>query len=296
MEPTDLIIRRLKIHHGAARRRQLVKNRFDDYLLQTLVREKKVHKVGYGCYAFPGTARSLIAARCTSSLLTCVSGLEALGVRTLNRSDTTHISLPRNRGILQKHHSHLPLRVHRETLLRTPPLATAVPLRLPVMPLPLILGRAATCIPDNDFIVALDSCLESGLITKPDVLRHLSHPLQRRARKLVAEASGTSQSVTESLARVQLQRAGYDPKPQAWIDGVGFVDLLIADAIVVELDGFAYHRDREQFRNDRRRDRELNQRLYRVLRYTFEDIVADPSIVVRDVDRLFTGEVLARAS
>src|SRR5699024_11559156 len=98
--------------------------------------------------------------------------------------------------------------------------------------------------------------------------------------KRVWEGGETSQSLTESLARLELQRAGYDPKPQAWIDGVGFVDLLIADAIVVELDGFSYHRDREQFRNDRCRDRELNQRLYRVLRYAFEDIVAERKSVV----------------
>lgn len=296
MEPTDLIIRRLKIHHGVARKRQFIKNEVDYHALRTLVAENRVNKFGYGCYGLPGTPHALIAARCTSGLLTCSSALRALGVRTLNPSRDVHISLPKNRGILRKHHPDLSLRIHREPLPEHPLARPPHTLNLPVMPTPSILVRSALCLPEHDFIVALDACLEKELVTKAEVLMQLSHPVHRHVRKLVREGSETSQSVTESLARLELQRAGYDPKPQAWIDGVGFVDLLIADAIVVELDGFAYHRDREQFRNDRRRDRELNQRLYRVLRYAFEDIVADPSIVVRDVDRLFTGEVPARAS
>jgi len=67
------------------------------------------------------------------------------------------------------------------------------------------------------------------------------------------------------------------------ISGVGWVDLLVEGRIVVELDGFAYHSGRVEYREDRRRDRELVRQGYLVLRFTFEDVMRDPEIVVRAV-------------
>ena len=56
---------------------------------------------------------------------------------------------------------------------------------------------------------------------------------------------------------------------------VGEVDLVVAGRVVVELDGLAYHSGRREFREDRRRDRELALQGYVVLRFTAEDVLED---------------------
>jgi very-short-patch-repair endonuclease len=61
------------------------------------------------------------------------------------------------------------------------------------------------------------------------------------------------------------------------------VDLVVEWRVVVELDGFAYHSGRREYREDRRRDRALVAQGYAVLRFTYEDVVSDVGIVVRAV-------------
>jgi hypothetical protein len=46
--------------------------------------------------------------------------------------------------------------------------------------------------------------------------------------------------------------------------------------IIVECDGFAYHSDKERFKNDRQRDRALKTLGYDVLRFSGSEIVGDP--------------------
>jgi len=52
--------------------------------------------------------------------------------------------------------------------------------------------------------------------------------------------------------------------------------------LVVECDGYEFHRDRNAFRNDRRRDRRLAAAGIRVLRYVWEDL-ADPDAIRREL-------------
>lgn len=53
--------------------------------------------------------------------------------------------------------------------------------------------------------------------------------------------------------------------------------------LVIELDGERYHSDRDTFRSDRRRQNELIQEGYRVLRFTTWDVFAAPDYVVAQV-------------
>lgn len=67
----------------------------------------------------------------------------------------------------------------------------------------------------------------------------------------------------------------------ARVPGIGEVDLLVEGCVIVEIDGFAYHGDRKQYRADRRRDRAAARLGLVVLRFAFDD--ADPSAVVAEV-------------
>ncbi len=91
-----------------------------------------------------------------------------------------------------------------------------------------------------------------------------------------------SGSLPESLLRVALADLGLPVEPQALVPGVGRVDFLV-DGVIVEVDGFAYHSGRGEYREDRRRDRAAHRRGYVVLRYTFEEVVHDRARVVAEV-------------
>jgi very-short-patch-repair endonuclease len=91
-------------------------------------------------------------------------------------------------------------------------------------------------------------------------------------------ADARAESVLESLARVALVLAGLTPRVQEWI-GRFRVDLLIGN-VVIELDGFEHHSSRADYRSDRRRCNALTVKGYRVLRFSWEDVVATPERVV----------------
>lgn len=56
-----------------------------------------------------------------------------------------------------------------------------------------------------------------------------------------------------------------------------------AGRVVVEVDGFAYHRTRSTFEKDRERDAELAAAGYRVLRVTWQQLAEEPTAVVARV-------------
>ncbi len=60
---------------------------------------------------------------------------------------------------------------------------------------------------------------------------------------------------------------------QVHIPGVGRVDFLIGTRLVVEVDGFSYHSNPAQFEADRRRDALLSQLGYRVLRFSYLQVM-----------------------
>ena len=65
---------------------------------------------------------------------------------------------------------------------------------------------------------------------------------------------------------------------------VARVDFVYPDVrLIIELDGERYHTDRGTFRSDRRRQNELIQEGYRVLRFTAWDVFAAPDYVVAQV-------------
>jgi len=65
---------------------------------------------------------------------------------------------------------------------------------------------------------------------------------------------------------------------------IGVVDLLFEAArLVVEVDGIRAHSDRDSFVRDRRRQNRLINAGYRVLRFTWWDIVEHPDVVVDHV-------------
>jgi very-short-patch-repair endonuclease len=79
-----------------------------------------------------------------------------------------------------------------------------------------------------------------------------------------------------------LVRAARLPQPETNVRlGRYEVDMLWRrQRLVVEVDGFAYHGSRRAFERDRRRDADLTQAGYRVVRFTWRQITQEPEAVV----------------
>ena len=119
----------------------------------------------------------------------------------------------------------------------------------------------------------VDSALRLGRATKADVRRRIVGPDSVRRRGLLALADGRAESVIETVARVAIRSAGLQVQSQVYIPDVGRVDLVVDGWLVIEIDGYAHHSTREQFRNDRRRANLIAEKGLVLLRFSYEDVM-----------------------
>ena len=142
-------------------------------------------------------------------------------------------------------------------------------------------------------VAAADSALRKKLITLAALLAVLSTSRGRGAQqirevgRLVDPLSG---SVLESLLRVLILTSTLPvPRTQYLIcrpsgDLVARVDFCWpALRLIVEADGFAFHSDRTSYRADRQRMNDLEVLGWKVLRFTWEDVVSRPRYVLETI-------------
>lgn len=274
------VYRRLLTSGGAARFGELVRSGTDRAGLRWLVDAGAVVRAGHGTYALPTAHGDLVTATRFDAHVDCASALRLQGVATLHRPSATHLLVPRHRGQSKRSATELArVRVHRAD---EDPGFALVDGR--ICSVERALARALRCLPRDEAVVALDSALWKGFATIDGVSRHLPGNAPAHVRDALALADPGGKSVIETLARLALVDAGYRVRTQPRFDGVGDVDLLVEGLVVVECDGYEYHRERREFRNDRRRDRVLHAGGLVVLRFTYEDIIDDPTCVVRAVE------------
>lgn len=251
--------------------------------LRRAVDAGRVIDLGGGWYATREADVAFARARRLNAVVTCVSAARFYALPEVGSDDRLHLSVPRERG--ERRRPGRPLDrtvIHRE---RDGGAGVYLGEELvPVAPPAAALARALRCCPGPVSVAMVDAALRMRLVEPCEVEALLCGPGSPRARALLGRADPRSRSGIETLARMALQDAGHPVRAGVWIDDVGEVDLLIGH-VVVECDGFAYHSGRHEYREDRRRDRELVARGYVVLRFTYEEIVRDPYIVVRAVER-----------
>ena len=118
-------------------------------------------------------------------------------------------------------------------------------------------------------------------------------------RKAIAEINGPApwlQSELEETFR-ELIRASDLPEHEANVLVEGeLVDALWRhERVIVELDGFAFHKSRAQFEADRRRDAKLTVAGYRVLRVTQQRLQHEPEAVLAEIRALLSAARLAHS-
>ncbi len=93
--------------------------------------------------------------------------------------------------------------------------------------------------------------------------------------------AGVTRSEAERRLLALLRRAGLPPTATNTRIAGQEVDVLYAEArLVVEMDGYAFHRTRAAFERDRRRDAELAAAGFRVVRVTWRALTTEPEALI----------------
>jgi very-short-patch-repair endonuclease len=155
-------------------------------------------------------------------------------------------------------------------------------------------------LPLAEAVAVTDSALRRRLVTIAELRAALCALPAGTGRDAVARvlalADPACGSVLESLLRVLLHGRGLQaPRTQTVVRTrsgarIGRVDFAWPNArLVVEADGFAFHADRRRYREDRRRANALVLAGWRLLRFSWEDVVHDPDGVAACVRAALDG-------
>jgi hypothetical protein len=142
-------------------------------------------------------------------------------------------------------------------------------------------------------VVIADSALRSGLMTLRELrfaAARVRGPHALAARRVAQLADDRSGSVLESLLRVLLVEAGLAPDASQYVvrdesgQFIARVDFVyLAARLIVEADGFEFHRERADYRRDRRKANAYCRCDWSLLRFTWEDVRFDPEYVIGSV-------------
>ena len=252
---------------GAARIPALRLDRTGQRALNALIRRGDLRRRGQAVYLPQADPAIVIACR-ENGLLTCGSALPYYGLADLLPREPVHLAVPATR-------SRLPASTctHRE-------MGLTVPERSVIVPPERLAARLLRCAPEREAIALVDQMLNQRTLLKGDVmalLRGNRHGCPE-ARRRLARCTDRARSPIESLARVDLEDAGFTVEPGVVIPGVGETDMLVEGRLVVETDGYTFHSSRDTWRKDRWRDQELMGRGMLTLRLTFDDVMAGRTV------------------
>jgi very-short-patch-repair endonuclease len=112
---------------------------------------------------------------------------------------------------------------------------------------------------------------------------HGAGRLRRALREHTAGTTLTRSELEERFLALCHEHALPVPRVNARIAGLEVDFLFPHERLVVETDGWQYHRTRQAFERDRRRDAALMLTGYRALRFTHRQIAADARVVAQTV-------------
>lgn len=263
MDITDYLRRR----GGVARSGQLRKAGFNRAGVRQAVDLGLVISIRRGIYAVP-EGGILTPALAAGGRLTCLSAAPVYQLWTLAEATSVHLcrSHPaKTPGMTDhgrpKHDAHS---------------------WLPVVGLPDVLLHALHCLPAFEALVMVQSAVGSGSISLDFLYSKCCGRRNGRVRSTLDLVIPRADSLLEVLANTHFIRAGLRVKRHVVIPGVGEVDFLVEDLIVVETDG-ATHFEPKSIKRDQRRNNRSILGGYLVLRYYYDDVVYRPEAMVAEV-------------
>lgn len=249
---------------GIAATFELLRDGHTSHLLTRAVRSGEIIRIRQGHYGCPELSLPQQQAVRVGGRLTGSSGLRHYGIWTPTRDELT-VVVQANRQRLRSPND---AKKRRSELRRPTPVhwksTNDLGTRSVVEPLACVLELKRTH-HEREVFAAAESAIRGG---------HFSQ--SRWGRSIgpgrLALAGRLSESGGESLFRWEMLNLDVDLAQQVVIPGVGRVDFLLGDRLVVEIDGAAFHTSAADFEEDRRRDAALAALGYRVLRFSSNQV------------------------
>lgn len=263
---------------GVASKWQLNDHGVTDWEIGRARHDGRVVRIRRAWYALPGADRQVCAAVRVGGMLSCVSLIRSTGIWAPPDS-AVHVSVAANASLLRSAESRLaPFQENAGVVLHWRPRAGAT--RLPRDTIAGSLVEAVGCAGEADVIAMTDSALHLGAV-RPDELSLAGMP-----PRLIALADSAAESGGETYVRLRLRSMQVDVRTQVEIPDIGRVDFLIGDRLVLEVDGYAFHGDRDAFERDRARDLALVARGFLVIRVSYRQITREWPRVERAISSI----------
>jgi very-short-patch-repair endonuclease len=253
---------------GVARRSDILRAGFQRVHLDALVAAGRLHRPQRGVYAVAKADGDVLAAFRANGQLTCISAARFYGLWVLHPPQAIHLScgngVPK-RGVVD--HGAC---THEATL------------AYPVAALADVLLHALRCLPELEALVMVQSATGAGQISVSFLRNKLIGNRNGRARAVLDLLIPRADSVLEVLAHTHFIRAGLRVKMHVNLPGVGEVDCLVEECLVIELDG-ASHFEPSQIKKDQRRNKAGMLGGHLTLHYFYDDVVYQPQVMVEEI-------------
>jgi very-short-patch-repair endonuclease len=222
---------------GVARTSDLAAAGVDAYSIQRAVRERAITRLREGVYADADAPEPVRLAVAHGGVLGCLSRARAAGLWVLTDDVRVHVAMPRNGR--RRPHDECECVIHWTRSSGRGAMATLIE----------ALAQVLKCRGEEEFFVCLESAMRKRLIARRDLARlRESVPVARRW--LIDFARWNADSGLESLLRLRLRRHGIVLASQVRVPGVGMVDFVLGDRVILEVDGKPNHVDGFEFPAD----------------------------------------------
>lgn len=289
----------LNAHGGVAHRRTLLAAGVSKSALARALADGRVlraHPKVFCLGTSGGVGLTRLAALATGGVVSHDAAAALLGIEMAHRPDR-HVTVARNRGRV----AHPGCIVHRADLHEAESTRVdGIPVTTPYRT---VLDCARALEPCEAVVIA-DSALRQGMVRLRDLHAAAAEAWGRgagRLRRVVACCDPRCGSVLESALRMLLIEHGLRPPCSQYemraISGrrLATVDFAWPDLrVVVEADGFAYHRDRKAYLRDRELGNACTLAGWRLLRFSWEDVFRHPAYVVNSTRRVLDAASAAR--
>ena len=247
---------------SVARRSELLERGVDARSLRRAVSTGALTRVRPGVYADPGLPKETRVALRHGGVLACVSVARQMGLWVLPVDEIVHVSLPAH-GHAREHDGCACVQ-HWNALDPSRSMVSLID----------ALIQIRGCHGEDAFFAALESALHAGILDD-DGRIGLRRRITDSARWLVDFARSDAESGLESLLRLRLHRLGIELHTQVDIGGVGRVDFVAGDRLIIEVDGAPGHEDRPSRHKDRVRDAVAAAHGFLTIRFDYALVVHD---------------------
>jgi len=258
---------------GLAATHELHADGFDRHAIALALRAGMIARVRQGWYAEAGSNSELLRAARVGGRATCSTALDLMGFWVAG-DDHLHVRVKPDATQL-RHSRDKRRRLDVDTSsVRVHWTERGSTSRSPLMVTPIDALRDYAQCASADLVGAT---AESIAHQRPRLLRQIqlfAAERRGRLRRTLEHVDGLSESGTEFLVRWRLsRRPGLQLVPQVVFPAIGRVDFLIGERLVVEVDSRKYHTDPAKYEADRRRDAALSIRGFRVLRFSYHQVM-----------------------